>query len=818
MLHLRPESVRLDLAEAGNPQPLREILPAMQAGGVAAVSAQRRPRRPHRGDRRGGRPGAEPMVADVSSDALLDERRVALVTGAAARDRRRHRRDPGDAGVRDVAGVDCGARPAGAGLPMHGRRTSRPTRGLRPRRRPRPEALRSDRQRLDRWGRLDAAVAAAAVIDGGQPLWETAGRPSSTELFDVNVRGVWNTAAAAVPAMLAGPDPAAAASSRSPRPPVSHGLFHLAGLHRRQARRHRPRARTCRRPRRHRRHRGRGLARLDAHRRCSTRTADLYGTARPGRSRRPTSCCAGCSSRTRSPPRSRSAARPRAVSSTAASCTPTAASGREPPGVAPGPPRATHQAGVRPRSTCSSAARRCGCARLRPGAAADGRRPDSALAPTAAGCEPRRPRPRRRRAARRRRADRGDAGARPRGRARPRAGGPRAPALPGRRRRLAGPADAGGPRTRTVVRLEQNVGPAGARNAGLAKVGTPYVAFVDSRRRPSPPTTLLRLGRHFADRPGRPGRRPASSGRGRSARPRWFERYDERASSLGLGDVGCSVRPGAAVGWLPSACLVARTDRLAARDGRLRRDPAGRRGRRPGLAAGRRRATGPLRPGRGRAPRRAPDHLRGWLGRKFVYGTGGAAARRAARRQGSRPRVLSPAMAARRRGAAAAPAVVGAGRPALRRPRRAACCAATLPDVRAATGSLSTCPRAGSAGRCARSPRCCCATGGRRSAVAALFSRVGTPGGGRCPARRRRRRADRAPGRRRRPGVRGAPARRPRLRCRAVGGRAAGAVPACGQPTWCSAPPAARSSDRPMTIRWIWLVPSKICMTFASRM
>jgi mycofactocin system creatininase family protein len=38
MLHLRPESVRLDLAEAGNTQPLREILPAMMSGGIAAVS------------------------------------------------------------------------------------------------------------------------------------------------------------------------------------------------------------------------------------------------------------------------------------------------------------------------------------------------------------------------------------------------------------------------------------------------------------------------------------------------------------------------------------------------------------------------------------------------------------------------------------------------------------------------------------------------------------------------------------------------------------------------------------------------------------
>lgn len=39
MLHLRPESVRLDLAEAGNTQPLLEILPAMLAHGISAVSA-----------------------------------------------------------------------------------------------------------------------------------------------------------------------------------------------------------------------------------------------------------------------------------------------------------------------------------------------------------------------------------------------------------------------------------------------------------------------------------------------------------------------------------------------------------------------------------------------------------------------------------------------------------------------------------------------------------------------------------------------------------------------------------------------------------
>ncbi|GAA1949226.1 mycofactocin-coupled SDR family oxidoreductase [Nocardioides panacihumi] len=78
---------------------------------------------------------------------------------------------------------------------------------------------------VDRWGRLDVAVAAAAVIAGGVPLW----KDTSLDLqWDIDLRGVWNTAAAAVPAMLAGPDPSgcrfvAIASSAGER-----GLFHLA--------------------------------------------------------------------------------------------------------------------------------------------------------------------------------------------------------------------------------------------------------------------------------------------------------------------------------------------------------------------------------------------------------------------------------------------------------------------------------------------------------------------------------------------------------------------------------------------------------------
>ena len=49
-----------------------------------------------------------------------------------------------------------------------------------------------------------------------------------------------------------------------------------------------------------------------------------------------------------------------------------------------------------------------------------------------------------------------------------------------------------------VVALPVNVGPAGARNAGLRYVATPYVAFVDSDVQVGA-DTLARLARHFHD-------------------------------------------------------------------------------------------------------------------------------------------------------------------------------------------------------------------------------------------------------------------------------------------------------------------------------
>jgi SDR family mycofactocin-dependent oxidoreductase len=81
---------------------------------------------------------------------------------------------------------------------------------------------------VDRWGRLDAVVAAAAVIAGGRPLWETPD-DELQELWDVDVRGVWNAAAVAVPAMLAGPAPSGCRFVAVASAAASYGLFRLAG-------------------------------------------------------------------------------------------------------------------------------------------------------------------------------------------------------------------------------------------------------------------------------------------------------------------------------------------------------------------------------------------------------------------------------------------------------------------------------------------------------------------------------------------------------------------------------------------------------------
>jgi len=189
-----------------------------------------------------------------------------------------------------------------------------------------------------------------------------------------------------------------------------------------------------------------------------------------------------------------------------------------------------------------------------------------------------------------------------------------------------------------LLRLAANVGPAAARNAGAALVTTPFVAFVDSDVEVDA-ASLLRLTRHFAD-PAVCLVGPRVKGVIRSGCPRWFERYDAVASSLTLGRRAASVGPGAAVGWLPSACLVGRTRavagafdeslrvgedvdlvwRLVADGHRVRYDPTV------------------------EASHDARSTLREWLGRKAFYGTGSAIL---ARRHGDHlaPAVLTPTYA-----------------------------------------------------------------------------------------------------------------------------------------------------------------------------
>lgn len=189
-----------------------------------------------------------------------------------------------------------------------------------------------------------------------------------------------------------------------------------------------------------------------------------------------------------------------------------------------------------------------------------------------------------------------------------------------------------------LVVLPDNVGPAGARNAGLALITTPLVAFVDSDVQASA-DALLHLTRHMTD-PGVVLVGPRIEGRTHSPRPRWFETYDAAASSLTLGTRPSTVRPGATVAWLPSACLVGRAAALA-----------------PGFDATMRVGEDVdlvwRLAGTGHRVRYAPEvvvhhdvrtSVQGWLGRKFVYGTGGAPL---ADRHGDHtaPAVLSPAMA-----------------------------------------------------------------------------------------------------------------------------------------------------------------------------
>ncbi len=112
-----------------------------------------------------------------------------------------------------------------------------------------------------------------------------------------------------------------------------------------------------------------------------------------------------------------------------------------------------------------------------------------------------------------------------------------------------------------LVRLSANAGVSHARNEGLKRVTTPYVAFADSDVVLSPETIPILL-KHFHDtRVALAGPRVLGldEGGGRN----WIERYEAAKSSLDLGRYPATVRPRSPVSWLPGAFLIAKVDALA---------------------------------------------------------------------------------------------------------------------------------------------------------------------------------------------------------------------------------------------------------------
>lgn len=166
-----------------------------------------------------------------------------------------------------------------------------------------------------------------------------------------------------------------------------------------------------------------------------------------------------------------------------------------------------------------------------------------------------------------------------------------------------------------LVVMPRNLGPAGARNAGITRARTPFIGFIDSDVVVVPGALEILLA-HFAD-PSLALAAPRVSGV-QHADDNWIVRYENARSSLDLGPRPALVRPRGAISWVSSTCLVARAEALtdgfddAMRVGedvdlvwrlvdagwRVRYDPAA-------VVHHEHRST-----------------LRAWLSRKFFYGTG----------------------------------------------------------------------------------------------------------------------------------------------------------------------------------------------------
>lgn len=107
-----------------------------------------------------------------------------------------------------------------------------------------------------------------------------------------------------------------------------------------------------------------------------------------------------------------------------------------------------------------------------------------------------------------------------------------------------------------ILHLAVNVGPGGARNAGLARVETEFVAFVDSDVVAAPESLSMML-RHFADPEVAAVAPRVRALHGSSGG--FIERFEAQRPPLDMGEFPALVRPASRVAYVPSACLVART-------------------------------------------------------------------------------------------------------------------------------------------------------------------------------------------------------------------------------------------------------------------
>ncbi len=117
-----------------------------------------------------------------------------------------------------------------------------------------------------------------------------------------------------------------------------------------------------------------------------------------------------------------------------------------------------------------------------------------------------------------------------------------------------------------VVRHETNRGPAAARNTGLREVNSPIVAFVDADCVATAGWLSTVIG-HFDD-PRVAAVAPRISPR--SGRRTLLARYESVRSALDMGPRPELVKPGAPLGFLPSAALAVRASGLPWFDERLR--------------------------------------------------------------------------------------------------------------------------------------------------------------------------------------------------------------------------------------------------------